>query len=149
MSRTFYIEAAVSFEEKSTWVYAVIAVVLPMAYFAVVLPQLSTTPAADIDYQVPLLAAIGLAIGLAIVAAIIISITAPDEAGKADQRDKDVNRFGEYVAGLVLGAAAIVPFLLAIAEAAYFWIANTLYLAFILAAIAGSVAKIVAYRRGL
>ncbi len=138
-----------SFEEKSTWVYAVIAVVLPIAYFATVLPQLATTPVADIDYQVPLLAVIGLAIGLAIVAAIIISITAPDEAGKADQRDKDVNRFGEYVAGLVLGATAIVPFLLAIAEVEYFWIANTLYLAFILSAVAGSVAKIAAYRRGL
>ena len=138
-----------SFEEKSTWVYAVIAVVLPIAYFATVLPQLATTPVADIDYQVPLLAVIGLAIGLAIVAAIVIAITAPDEAGKADQRDKDVNRFGEYVAGIVLGVAAVVPFLLAIAEAAYFWIANTLYLAFILSAVAGSAAKIVAYRRGL
>ena len=82
-------------------------------------------------------------------AAIVISITAPDEAGKSDQRDKDVNRFGEYVAGIVLGVAAVVPFLLAIAEVEYFWIANTLYLAFILSAVAGSVAKIVAYRRGL
>jgi hypothetical protein len=139
----------VSFEEKSTWVYAVIAVVLPIAYFATVLPQLASTPAADIDYQVPLLTAIGLAIGLAIVAAIVISITAPGEAGKSDQRDKDVNRFGEYVAGVVLGVAAVVPLLLAIAEVDYFWIASTLYLAFILSAVAGSVAKIVAYRRGL
>lgn len=138
-----------SFEEKSTWVYAVIAVVLPIAYFATILPLLATTPVADIDYQVPLLAVIGLAIGLAIVAAIVIAITAPDEAGKADQRDKDVNRFGEYVAGIVLGVAAVVPFLLAIAEAEHFWIANTLYLAFILSAVAGSAAKIVAYRRGL
>jgi len=139
----------VSFEEKSTWVYAVIAVVLPIAYFATILPQLATTPVADIDYQVPLLAVIGLAIGLAIVAAIVIAITAPDEAGRSDQRDKDVNRFGEYVAGIVLGVAAVVPFLLAIAEAEHFWIANTLYLAFILSAVAGSAAKIVAYRRGL
>lgn len=138
-----------SFEEKSTWVYAVIAVVLPIAYFAVILPQLSTTPAADIEYQVPLLTVIGLAIAAAIVAAIVIAISAPSEAGKTDQRDKDVNRFGEYVAGIVLGVAAVVPFLLAIAEAEYFWIANTLYLAFILSAVAGSMAKIVAYRRGL
>jgi hypothetical protein len=139
----------VSFEEKSTWVYAVIAVVLPIAYFAVVLPQLGTTPVADIEYQVPLLTAIGLAIVAAIVAAIVISITAPDEAGKSDQRDKDVNRFGEYVAGIVLGVAAVVPFLLAIAEVEYFWIATALYLAVSRSAVAGAVAKIVAYRRGL
>jgi hypothetical protein len=68
----------VSFEEKSTWVYAVIAVVLPIAYFATVLPQLATTPVADIEYQVPLLTAIGLAILAAIVAASVSSITAPD-----------------------------------------------------------------------
>ena len=38
---------------------------------------------------------------------------------------------------------------LAMLEVAYFWIANAVYLAFFLSAVLGSVARIVAYRRGL
>jgi predicted membrane protein len=78
----------------------------------------------------------------------VIAIAAPDDAGKRDQRDKDINRYGEYVGGLVLGVAAVVPLILALAEVDHFWIANTIYLAFILSATAGSIVKIVAYRRG-
>ena len=137
-----------SFEEKSTWVYAVIVVAVAVIYFAIVLGQLPQTAAGDIAFQVPLLATIGVSIGLTIAAHILIAIAAPDDAGKRDQRDKDINRYGEYVGGLVLGVAAVVPLILALAEVDHFWIANTIYLAFILSATAGSVVKIVAYRRG-
>ena len=137
-----------SFEEKSTWTYAVIAVALAAIYFAIVLGQLPQTAAGDLAFQLPLLAAIGGTIGLTIAAHIVIAITAPDDAGKRDQRDKDINRYGEYVGGLVLGVAAVVPLILSLAEVDHFWIANTIYLAFILSATAGSIVKIVAYRRG-
>jgi hypothetical protein len=137
-----------SFEEKGTWTYAVIAVALAVIYFAIVLGQLPQTAAGDIGFQVPLLATIGASIGLTIVAHILIAIAAPDDAGKRDQRDKDINRYGEYVGGLVLGVAAVVPLILALAEVDHFWIANTIYLAFILSTTAGSIVKIVAYRRG-
>ena len=138
-----------SFEEKSTWIYAVIAAVLPVGYFTTVLGQLRTTAAADIDFQGPLMAAIGAAIGLSIAAHILVAIAAPDDAGKRDQRDKDINRYGEYVGGLVLSVAAVVPLVLAISEADHFWIASAIYLAFVLGAVTGSIVKIVAYRRGL
>ena len=137
-----------SFEEKSTWAYSVIAIALAVIYFATVLGQLPRTAAGDITFQVPLVAAIGATIGLTIVAHIVVAIAAPDDAGKRDQRDKDINRYGEYVGGLVLGVAATVPLILALAEVDHFWIANTIYLAFILSATAGSIVKIVAYRRG-
>jgi len=137
-----------SFEEKGNWTYAVIAVALAVIYFAVVLGQLPQTAAGDIAFQVPLLATIGATIGLTIAAHIAVAITAPDDAGKRDQRDKDINRYGEYVGGLVLGMAAVVPLILALAEVDHFWIANTIYLAFILSTTAGSIVKIVAYRRG-
>jgi hypothetical protein len=48
---------------------------------------------------------------------------------------------------LVLGGVAAL--LLSLAEGDHFWIANTLYLAFVLSAVIGSAARIVAYRRGL
>jgi drug/metabolite transporter (DMT)-like permease len=138
-----------SFEEKSTWIYAVIVVALAVIYFAIVLGQLPQTAARDIEFQVPLVAAIGAAIGLSIAAHIVVAMAAPDDAGKRDQRDKDINRYGEYVGGLVLSVSAVLPLILALAEADHFWIANTIYLAFILGAASGSIVKIVAYRRGL
>jgi hypothetical protein len=42
----------------------------------------------------------------------------------------------------------VAALLMAMAEWDHFWIANVIYLAFVLSAILGSVAKIVAYRRG-
>jgi hypothetical protein len=48
-----------------------------------------------------------------------------------------------------MSIAAIVPLALAMAEVAHFWIANALYLAFVLAALASSIVKIVSYRRGI
>ena len=138
-----------SFEEKGTWTYAAIAVALAVIYFAIVLGQLPQTAAGEIAFQVPLLAAIGATIGLTIAAHIVIAITAPDDAGKRDQRDKDVNRYGEYVGGVVLGVAAVVPLILTLVEAEHFWIGNTIYLAFLLGTTSASIAKIVAYRRGL
>ena len=42
-----------SFEEKGTWLYLVIISVLPVAYFATILGQLSSVPVAEIDYQAP------------------------------------------------------------------------------------------------
>ena len=137
-----------SFEEKSAWIYALIVVVVAAIYFTLVLGQLPRSAASDIDYQVPLLATIGGSILLTIAAHIVIAIAAPDDAGKRDQRDKDINRYGEYVGGIVLSVAAVVPLILAMTEADHFWIANTIYLALIVSATVGSIVKIVAYRRG-
>jgi hypothetical protein len=138
-----------SFEEKGTWTYTVIAVVAAVIYFAIVLGQLPQTAVGDIDFQRPLFATIGGTILLTIAAHIVIGIAAPDDAGKRDQRDKDINRYGEYVGGVVLGVATVVPLILALAEVDHFWIANTIYMAFVLSTTAGSIVKIVAYRRGL
>lgn len=137
-----------SFEEKGTWLYAVIAVALPVIYFATILGQLPNTTVTEIDYQGLLLAAIGATIALAIVGMIVIGITSPSDAGKADQRDKEINRLGEYVGGIVLAIGMVVPLGLALAEAPHFWIANAMYLMFSLAALVGTTVKLVLYRRG-
>jgi hypothetical protein len=46
-------------------------------------------------------------------------------------------------------AAAAAALVMAMAKADYFWIANVIYLGFVLWAVVGSVLKLVAYRRGL
>jgi hypothetical protein len=71
------------------------------------------------------------------------------EAGKSDQRDREINRLGEYVGGSVLATGMLVPFVLALAEYPHFWIANAMYLAFVVGAICRAAVKLVAYRRGL
>ena len=137
-----------SFEEKGNWLYAVIIVVLSALYFATIIGQFPVTAVTEINYQWQLLITIGAAIVLAIVGMIVIGILSPKDAGKADQRDKEISRFGEFVGGTVLAIGMIVPFGLAMAEVPHFWIANTMYLAFVAAAICGTAVKLVAYRRG-
>jgi len=137
-----------SFEEKGIWLYSVIAVTLPVIYFATILAQLPNTTVTEIDYQGRLLAAIGATIALAIVGMIVIGIASPRDAGKADQRDKEINRLGEYVGGTVLAIGMVVPLALAMAEAPHFWIANAMYLTFSLAGLVGTTVKLVLYRRG-
>jgi hypothetical protein len=137
-----------SSEEKHSWIYVVVGILVPLVYFATVLSKVPGTDVATIGYVWPMLTAIGVGIGASIVLSILAAIISPREAGKTDVRDKEINRRGEYVGFYVMSVAAIVPLGLAMAKADHFWIANALYLAFVLAALASAVVKIVAYRRG-
>ncbi|MGC5333964.1 hypothetical protein [Micromonospora sp. DT62] len=137
-----------SSEEKRTWISAVVGVVVPVVYLAIVLSKVLGTDVARIAYVGPMLTAIGVGIGASIVLTIVAAITSPKDAGRTDERDREVNRRGEYVGFHVMSIAALVPLALAMAKVEHFWIAHALYLAFILAALASAAAKIVAYRRG-
>ncbi len=146
-----------SSEEKGQWVYLVAIALGFGAYAAFVLAQADGGPLTEVDYVPAMLASIGIGIALAIVGRIVVGIAggiAAELAGQpdsqeADIRDRDIGRFGEYVGGTVLGVGMVVPFVLTLAELDYFWIANAMYLAFVLAAFVGAVVKLVAYRRGL
>jgi len=143
-------------EEKGQWVYLVAIVVTYSAYLVITLGHLSQTAPADIDYIPVMLGAIGIGIVLAIVGRIMVGIAGgiaaemagQDDGQDADVRDRDIGRFGEYVAGTVLGVGMIVPFVLTLAASDYFWIANAMYLAFVLSAVVGAAVKVVTYRRG-
>ena len=137
-----------SFEEKSTWAYLAIAVVVPIWYFPTVLSQLDTTPAGDIDYVGYMVAAILAGIVLTIIAAIIIAATAPNEADKRDERDTSIGRFGDYIGGSVLAVLVAGVLVITWFEAEHFWIANAIYAAFIIQAATSSIVKLVGYRRG-
>jgi hypothetical protein len=138
-----------SFEEKGTWVQAVVGVLVPGIYFVTTLAQLRTTAVTDIAFQWPMLVSIGVAVALLVVAYIGIAIAAPKDADKSDQRDREINRYGEYVGGLVIYGGALVALGLALAEIEYFWIANLIYSILVLGGLVTSAVKIVAYRRGL
>jgi hypothetical protein len=145
-----------STEERGQWVYLVAIVVTYGAYLVITFGQLGQTAPADIDYVPTMLWAIGIGIVLAIVGRIVVEIGAGiaaemagrDQSHEADVRDRDIGRFGEYFAGSVLGVGMVIPFVLTLAEFEYFWIANAMFLAFGVAAVVGTVIKLVAYRRG-
>jgi Kef-type K+ transport system membrane component KefB len=137
-----------SYEERSTWTYAALALVIPVVYFAVVLRRLRDTAAAEVSYVTPMLIAIGTAVVLSILGSIVTAVIWPREAGLKDERDTQINHFGEYVGFYVMSVGALVPLGLAMADIDQFWIANSLYLAFVLSALVSSIVKLVAYHRG-
>jgi hypothetical protein len=137
-----------SSEEKRAWISALVGAVVSVVYLATVLYRLPGTDVAEIAYVGPMLTSIGVGIGAGIVLAIVAAIASPRDADRTDERDREINRRGEYVGFYVMSIAALVPLVLAMAEAEQFWIAHALYVAFVLAALVSSMVKIVAYRRG-
>jgi hypothetical protein len=137
-----------SYEEKGQWVYLAATAIVYGGYLVVMLGTAGTTPLPEIDYQPILLGSIGVAIAGSIVGRIAIEIARPSESQREDVRDRDIGRFGEYVAGIVLGIGMVGPLILALIEADHFWIANAMYLVFVAQAMVGAVIKLVAYRRG-
>lgn len=133
-----------SFEEKGRWAYMIVVLIVSAVYFAGVLGQVGVIPVSEIEYVRPMITAII----ATIVAYIVVAISAPSEADKKDERDKNINRFGESIGYSVLGLLILLPLGLAMAEFDPFWIANAIYLAGVLAATISSIVKIVAYRRG-
>ena len=134
---------SVSFDEKVAWAYLVVAV-LGYAVYLILLGV--NGPGA----YVPLL--IGTVVGSIvanILARIGISISNPREADKRDQRDREIKVFGERVGQDVVVIGALAALVLALFETPWFWIANAVYLAFVLSAVVGSIATLVAYRKGL
>ncbi len=140
--------AEMSFEEKSAWIMAVVAVGSYGVYLAIVLGLAVTMPVVVVPYVAPLLWTIGASIAVSIALHILLGVLSPKEAGKKDQRDREIYRFGEYIGQSFVVIGGVAALLLAMAEVDHFWIANVIYLTFVLSAILGSVAKVVAYRRG-
>jgi hypothetical protein len=117
-------------------------------YLAIVLALAGSTPLTEVSYVAPLLWTVGSSIAASIALHAVMGISSPRDAGKKDQRDKEIYRFGEYIGQSFVVIGGVAALLMAMAELDHFWIANVIYLTFVLSAILGSVAKIVAYRRG-
>jgi cell division protein FtsW (lipid II flippase) len=137
-----------SFEEKSAWVMGLLAIGAYTAYIIIVFGMAASTPLVEVPYVAPLLWTIGASIVASIVLHIVLGILSPKDAGKKDQRDKEIYRFGEYIGQSFVVIGGVAALAMAMAEMDHFWIANVIYLAFVLSAILGSVAKVVAYRKG-
>ncbi|WP_308249687.1 hypothetical protein [Sphaerisporangium fuscum] len=136
------------FEEKLAWIMAVVSTAAYATYVTLLLGRIGSTPAAEVPYVPLMLWTIGASIVASIVLRVVVSALAPEDAGKKDQRDREISRFGDHMGQSFVVTGGVAALVLAMARVDQFWIANVLYLAFFLSAVLGSAAKIVAYRRG-
>jgi hypothetical protein len=138
-----------SYEEKRTWVYLVASAGAYAIYLAIILGRVLRTPVAEVPYVSALLWATGASMVASMVGHTLVETARPSDSRRSDVRDKEIYRFGEYVSRWFVIAGAAAAFGMAIAKWDYFWIANVIYLGFVLWAVVGSVVKLIAYRRGL
>ena len=138
-----------AFEEKSAWIMGVLAVAAYTTYAIIVLGMSRAVPLVEVDYVPAMLWTIGASIVASIVMHVIIGIASPKNADKKDQRDRQIYRMGEYTGQSFVVAGALAAMLMAMFGFDYFWIANVIYLAFVLSAILSTIAKVVSYRRGM
>lgn len=141
-----------AYEEKRAWIVMVASVLAYTGYLLVLAQRAPGVPVDDIAYQWPLVISIGASIVLSIVLSIIAGIIggmAGERDGHAtDQRDREIGRFGDHIGQSFVVIGAVAAIILALLELPYFWIANAVYLAFLLSGLLGGIAKIMAYRKG-
>ena len=141
------------YEERNTWVGLGVSVIGIVVYVLVVLQQAGDGPLTDVVWWPIMLWTIGGSIVASIVISILWGMFAGmrdrDGIGKSDQRDRDIAHMGGRVGQAFLVIAGLGVIVLCALEADSFWIANTMFFGFALSAVVGSVASVIAYRRGL
>jgi cobalamin synthase len=138
-----------SYEEKRTWVYLVAVTGAYAVYLAIILGRLQGRSVAEVPYAWVLLWTTVASAVASTAGTTLVETARPSDSRRSDVRDKEIYRFGEYVSRWFVVGGAAAAFFMALAKLDYFWIANVIYLGFVLWAIAASVVKLVAYRRGL
>jgi hypothetical protein len=159
MSNIFDIkEVAMSFEEKSTWVSALLSLLVLAGYSIFALGQLRSLPVAQIAYQWPLIISIGAMIVLTVVGTVLMSIGSAvaakirggstEDIDRKDERDEGIGRRGDLLGYYASSVASLGALALAMLRCDQFWIANALFLALVVGGLVSSAAKLIAYRRG-
>ncbi|MFN8168278.1 MAG: hypothetical protein U0S36_05800 [Candidatus Nanopelagicales bacterium] len=138
-----------TYDEKTTWAQLLVAVGITVTYLVILLGKADGGPLVEVSYQSTMLWMIGIGIVASILLSILFSILSGERQFRSDARDREISAFGTRMgqAWIVIGALAAM--LMAMAEWDWFWIANTVFLCFLLSAMFEGVAKVVAYRRGL
>ena len=155
-----------SFEEKLTWVNATTTLIVVAVYAWLIGDQLGTMPVTEIAYQRPMIVAaiaiivltiigaIVTAIGSAIGTAVMVQVTGEgsmddiDHIDRSDERDKSIGRRGDLVGYYVSSVLMFGVLVITMIEVEYFWIANAMFAAFVIAGLTSSAVKLAGYRRG-
>lgn len=138
-----------SFEEKSAWITGVAVLICWAWYVMVATSNLAIPEFIAEGYRRPLIVSVVLALVVIIASFIAVSALSPKAAGERDERDRDIERFGDQVGQFVMGIAALGVLGMALIELDYFWIATLIYSGLVLSEVAGSAARIAGYRFGI
>ncbi len=138
-----------SYEEKGAWVYRVTSAGAYLVYLVIIIGRPQDAPVTQVSYAWVLLWTTLAAMVASTVGRTLLETARPSESRRGDVRDKEIYRFGEYVSRWFVVGGAAAAAAMAVAKWDYFWIANVIYLGFVLWAVAGSAAGLIALRRGL
>ena len=136
-------------EEKRAWIRLVVAVLGYATYVAVIAGRVDGRPLASVPYAGVLLWTVGAAIVTSIVAENAMAVGNPRASRLKDDRDREIGRLGEHVGQSFVVIGAVAAMLMAMDRWAPFWIANVIYLCFVLSAVFGGITKVIVYRRSL
>lgn len=139
-------------EERSSWVMVIVTVAAYATYLSLILSGGASLPLAPSDYGWQVLWTIVGAVVAAVLAEIGLAIVdgvRGHKTGRRDERDRRIEQLGEYTGQAFVVIGGVAALVLAILEVNHFWIANTVYLTFVLSAVLGAVTKITLYRGGL
>src|SRR5690606_24665700 len=122
-------------------------------YVVLVLGQAGSGELVEVNWWPLMLWSIGGGIVLSILITIIwgmaVGVRDRESATASDMRDVDINRMGSRVEHAFLVIAGLGVIVLCAVGADVFWIANTMFLGFAVSTFIGTIARIIAYRRGL
>ena len=150
MSKIIYIieDWGMTLEERRAWIRLVTAMGAYGAYVAVVLGRVGGRPLAETSYAATLLWSVGAAIAAAVVIETATGMGKRGTSRVKDVRDREIGRLGDHVGQSFVVIGAVAAMLMAIAGWDRFWIANVIYLCFVLSAVLGNVTKVIVYRGG-
>ncbi|WP_288873100.1 hypothetical protein [uncultured Microbacterium sp.] len=141
------------YEERNAWAGLIVSPIVMVVYVTLVLQQAAGGPLTDVDWFPLMLWVIGGGIVGTIVLGIVWGMIAgakdPDGVGRSDIRDRDISRMGSRVEQAFVVIAGLGVIVLCAVGADVFWIANTMFAGFAIAAVVGGIARVTAYRRGL
>lgn len=141
------------YEERNAWAGLIVSPIVMIVYVTLVLQQAAGGPLTDVDWVPLMLWVIGGGIVGTIVLGIVWGMIAgakdPDGVGRSDIRDRDISRMGSRVEQAFVVIAGLGVIVLCAVGADVFWIANTMFAGFAVAAVVGGIARVIAYRRGL
>ncbi len=141
------------YEERNAWAGLIVSPITMIVYAILIVQQAAGGPLTDVDWFPLMLWVIGgsilAVIILSVVWGMIAGMTDAGGIGKSDIRDRDISRLGGRVEQAFLVIAGLGVIALCAVAADVFWIANTMFAGFWVAATIGSVARVIAYRRGL
>ncbi|WP_417508972.1 hypothetical protein [Microbacterium sp.] len=141
------------YHERAAWAGLVMSVVTMGVYLTLVLSNAGGGDVTGVDWFPLMLWTIGgsilLTILITILWGIIVGMRDREAASASDIRDRDISRLGGRVESVFLTIAGLGVIALCATGADVFWIANTMFLGFAVAAFVGGIARVVAYRRGL